>query len=127
MSDIQYYNLQISMPIFSKIGDSKTQALKVLEESSELVEATKKASTSVFIPFIDGFQRFNMCCEVIDVFQALGNFIECMKITEEELQDAYDAVFENNKERGRFDEGNKPSGDRTCGNHDDCCVRCCCH
>lgn len=68
----------------------KAQALKVLEEASELVEATK---TGTFESIAE---------EAADVLQALANYCECIGIKPEDFRRAYKAVILKNGERGRY-------------------------
>lgn len=69
----------------------KAQALKVLEEAAEFVEATKWDPSGA--PSLE---------EAMDVLQALANYCE-MYFTEQQLQDGYERVFTKNFERGYYD------------------------
>lgn len=77
--------------VFFLIGTTiKDQAIKVLEESSELLEATK------------GEDEAHTIYEAMDVYQALCNYIARKGWTTEQLDDAYKQVHESNKKRGRY-------------------------
>lgn len=69
----------------------KKQALKVLEEASELVEAIKDGS------------RSHALYEFADVLQALGNLASVMDFGELSLAMAYEDVKQHNIERGRYE------------------------
>lgn len=70
--------------------DGKAQALKVLEEASELVEAVKSGDDEAAL------------YEAMDVYQALGNLIEQRKWTDDQVDVAYKKVVACNKLRGRY-------------------------
>lgn len=70
--------------------DSKHQALKVLEEASELVEAIKSGDDEAAL------------YEAMDVYQALGNLIEQRKWADDQIDLSYKKVVACNKLRGRY-------------------------
>lgn len=72
-------------------SDSKRQALKVLEESAELVEAIKEDSEKHALE------------EAMDVLQALANLCATMGWSDGNLVGAYVDVFMRNKARGRYE------------------------
>lgn len=76
---------------FEKEDSAKAQALKVLEEAAEFVEAVK------FDPNSDSTAE-----EAMDLYQALANYLNTA-FYEQEIQAAYDAVFTKNWERGYYD------------------------
>lgn len=69
----------------------KQQALKVLEEAGEVVDAVKHGN------------RREIQDEIMDVVQALANLCERLDYDEFDLGVAYRRVFERNKERGRYE------------------------
>lgn len=71
-------------------NDEKAQGLKVLEEASELSEAVKSGDEEA--------ARY----EAMDVLQALGNLIERMGWSDEQMREAYNKVKARNKIRGRY-------------------------
>lgn len=77
---------------------SKEQALKVLEESAELVEAVKDYER------LRGplrRLRVEVLGEAMDVYQALANLL-AGEYTKAEIADAYERCVERNRERGRL-------------------------
>lgn len=70
----------------------KAQALKVLEEAAELVEATKKDRCG-----------FAILEEAMDTLQALANYLELLGYSFDDFQAAYDRVFLKNWKRGYYD------------------------
>ena len=70
--------------------NDKAQALKVLEEASELVEAVKAGDDEAAL------------YEAMDVYQALGNLIEQRKWTDDQVARSYKKVVACNKLRGRY-------------------------
>lgn len=68
----------------------KAQALKVLEEASELVEAVKEKTSS--------YGLYELC----DVLQALGNLAAVMGWSDRAISKSYDDVKRANTERGRY-------------------------
>lgn len=73
---------------FTKEENCKQQALKVLEEAAELVEAEKRGE--------------DMLEEAMDVYQALSNYCE-QHFDLETLQKGYDEVFIKNWRRGYYE------------------------
>lgn len=71
----------------------KEQALKVLEEAAELIEAVK-----------DPKNQDHAIYEFCDVLQALGNLAKCEYWGHAEIESAYERVYENNVRRGRYEE-----------------------
>lgn len=69
----------------------KEQALKVLEESAEFVEAVKSGTLNEALE------------EMCDILQAIGNFCAVLKINFEELSEAYEGVVAKNTRRGRYE------------------------
>ena len=74
---------------------SKDQALKVLEESAELVEATKAYGKCQSKENAEA-----MIDEAMDVYQALGNFLACLNDTD--IAIAYERCRQRNAARGRY-------------------------
>lgn len=75
---------------FTIEANSKQQALKVLEEAAEVVDAVKRED------------RRDTLEEVMDLAQALANLCEFLGYDEFDLAVAYRRVYEKNKERGRY-------------------------
>lgn len=72
-------------------GNKKHQALKVLEEASELVEAVKSGD------------KEHAQEELMDTIQACANLIARQEWTKQELEEAYVHVHESNENKGRYD------------------------
>lgn len=79
---------------FTMESNRKAQALKVLEEAAELVEADKQDLCT-----------FATLEEAMDVLQALANYLELKGYSPDDLQEAYDRVFLKNWGRGYYDGG----------------------
>lgn len=77
---------------YQKDKSDKQIALKVLEEAAELVEAVK-----------DG-DKDHVLEEYMDTLQALGNLAFEFDFSERDFRIAYDAVYNKNLDRGRYDE-----------------------
>lgn len=75
---------------FTVENDMKGQAVKVLEEASELLEATKTRS------------RDEALLEAVDVIQATANWIAKRGYSNVEVADAFQKVTRSNEERGRY-------------------------
>lgn len=78
----------------------KSIPLKTLEESAELVEATK-----AWLKNPDDEHRRPMLDELADVLQTVANMCLVYQITETELEDAIKACEQRNRSRGRIDAG----------------------
>lgn len=82
---------------------TKEQALKVLEEAAELVEAVKRCETwrvaERDAPFPSA--REDVIDEAMDVYQALANLL-AGEFTDGEIADAYGRCLERNRRRGRL-------------------------
>lgn len=87
-----------AVPIFNIEKDKKAQALKVLEEAGEFVEAVKQFTEH---PTNEGVDR--MLEEAADVNQALMNALTALNMKAEDLEDAAMYCFARNHARGRFD------------------------
>lgn len=84
--------------------DGKKAALKVLEESAELVEAVKDWLKSD-ISKDDAAIYSHMCAEYGDVLQALTNLSKVVGIEHDDIQTGYDIAYRKNELKGRhFDE-----------------------
>ncbi len=79
---------------FSDVSDQRAQALKVLEEASELREAASGLVKG------EG-SRERMLDEWADVMQAMANFEASFGITDAERGDARIRCYRRNRERGR--------------------------
>lgn len=83
--------------------DGKKAALKVLEESAELVEAVKGWLSAD--PTAASTTPDHMLEEMGDVLQALSNLAEVLGLNEEHIQRGYDLAYRKNELKGRhFDE-----------------------
>jgi len=84
--------------------DGKKAALKVLEESAELVEAVKDWLKSD--SFKDDAAIYDhMCAEYGNVLQALTNLSKVVGIDRDDVQAGYDIAYRKNELKGRhFDE-----------------------
>ena len=80
---------------FQSTDDSKEQALKVLEEASELVEAIKLPD--------DEAANAHALFEFADVLQALGNLAALRGWSKWQIAMAYLDVKRGNIERGRYE------------------------
>lgn len=74
--------------------NAKDQALKVLEEAAEVVEAVKN-------PDKDLSEKVE---EVMDTIQACCNLLEKLEVTDLEIRISYQDVVDKNTKRGRYDE-----------------------
>lgn len=84
----------------------KWQALKVLEESAEVVEAAKQAIRSAtFLTGDTATARMALTGEIADLLQTIANLCSAFGITADELADAKDACVMRNTERGMFEPG----------------------
>lgn len=96
------------VPTFAIEGSLRSQALKVLEEAAELVEATKlvksvKAYESEECA-IDAMEAYAaMIDEAADVNQALMNFLDMAGECNESLASAAAQCTMRNVERGRLE------------------------
>lgn len=80
----------------------KWQALKILEEASETMEAAKR--------YLKGHgKRMQVAEESIDLLQTLTNLMDAYGMTDGELQDAARTVTERNTRRGRYQQGVRES------------------
>lgn len=84
----------------------KWQSLKLLEEASEVHEASKRHLKSVDRDKESLTQaRADMIDEVADLLQTITNFLAAYDVTPEELEQAKEHVTRKNKARGMFEEG----------------------
>lgn len=95
-------------PIFhpSHQKPDKWQALKVLEEAAEVVDATKESIRSVTI--LDGrtlVNRARLVDEIADLLQTTTNLCAAFGINAAELKIANTECTIKNMKRGMFDEG----------------------
>ena len=86
-----------NMPAFADVSDRRAQSLKVLEEASELCEASKWYIHNGAVEL-----RTAMLDELADVMQTLQNFAACFEITDAEISQAVQRCIERNEERGRY-------------------------
>ena len=78
----------------------KLQAVKVLEEAAEVVEAFKAYAKHD----ADATLREMVLEESMDTLQALTNLLASIGATPEELKTAYGKVEARNRERGRYED-----------------------
>ena len=84
----------------------KAQALKVLEEAAEVVEAFKRADPGDVLPVARQFPDCNkrilpLVDEIADTIQACCNLAAAVGVTD--LTPYLDACEERNRKRGRYD------------------------
>lgn len=79
-----------TMSAFEVTNDDKEQALKVLEEASEVVAAWK-----------DGYKKSEMVEECIDVVQAVVNLLDACHIPQEAIDAYILQVRRKNEFKGR--------------------------
>lgn len=89
------------VPTFVIEGTLRSQALKVLEEAAELVEAVKAYVSSEEIRDVLE-TRAAMMAESADVNQALMNLMAAVHACNESLSDASEKCTIRNIERGRL-------------------------
>lgn len=82
---------------FGRLERDKWLAVKNLEESAELVEASKR-----WLKTGSDADRIDMLSELADVIQTLANLAVAFDITDGELKDAADACRERNRRKGRL-------------------------
>ena len=78
---------------FTIEDNEKCQALKVLEEASEVVEAVKNPDKDLS----------ELVEEVMDTIQACCNLLELYCVTDSEIEISYRDVVDKNTKRGRYD------------------------
>lgn len=86
--------------------DPKKQALKVLEEAAEFVEAAKQCESVAYMSY--GSECYDVCrrgmlSEACDVLIALANCLELFDVDKKELKEMMDVVETFNRMRGRYD------------------------
>lgn len=85
----------------------RAQALKVLEEAAELVEAVKAFERIVekedTYPFVREWAYEKAASELADVLQSTLNTAAAMGFVEETVNRAMDQCHERNRERGRVE------------------------
>lgn len=79
------------------LEQDKWLALKNLEESAELVEASKR-----WLKTGSDNDRQDMLSELADVLQTVANLTVTFHITDQELKQAMDACLEQNRAKGRL-------------------------
>lgn len=89
---------------FAETRADKAQALKVMEESGEVVDALKSyAGTSMRNDDYDAREaRCDLLDECADVCQAVANLLDGLGVADEEWEAARDRVYGRNLDRGRF-------------------------
>lgn len=88
--EIQTFNIE---------PDAKRQALKVLEETAEFVEAAKQ-----YIESDHTFEFYlRMTDEAADVYMALANALTLFHVSDEGFAEAVEMCEQRNRERGRYD------------------------
>lgn len=76
---------------FTRETTTKAQALKVLEEAAELVEADKNGYDCDIVE------------EALDVLQALANYLQTRGYNANDLETFYETVFIKNWQRNYYD------------------------
>ncbi|WP_240539377.1 hypothetical protein [Bifidobacterium sp. SO1] len=82
---------------FGRLERDKWLAVKNLEESAELVEASKR-----WLKSGSAADRIDMLSELADVIQTVANLTVAFDITDRELSEALDACRERNRKKGRL-------------------------
>lgn len=92
----------IKVEPFTKLAESKAQALKPLEEAAEVFGAWQASGIDGAGP-ITPEMREDIVYECFDVIQSCVNLLESIGTTDAELRDAARKVHANNVERGRYE------------------------
>lgn len=117
MSDIDLGEWKIFDPSHQRMD--KWQALKVLEEASEVVEAAKQYVNATLLQVdLVALTRRTLTNEIADLLQTIVNLCDAYNISEEELSDAQANCFVKNLKRGMFDNGPRTHMHREEDNHD---------
>lgn len=82
---------------FRDLHVDKAQAVKVLEEAGEVVDATKR-----FIARQDAPTRTELLDECADVCQAVANLLAALGVDGDEWAAAVGRCEKRNRERGRY-------------------------
>lgn len=96
------------VPTFVIEGSLRSQALKVLEEAAELVEAAKELEehcneNGIEVGDAELCDAWHMICEAADVNQALVNLMATARISARRIDSAAKSCTLRNIERGRVD------------------------
>lgn len=92
------YDISVIPMISNTYGNSKEQAVKVLEEAAEVVEAWKKYNET---KNEDGVDWLDLATECADVIQAVVNLLYSCEIPPLAFRVALANVYEKNTSRGR--------------------------
>lgn len=97
------------VPTFAIEGSLRSQALKVLEEAAELVEAAKELEeycheNGIEVGDADLSDAWHMLCEAADVNQALVNLMATARISARRIDSAAKHCTLRNIKRGRVDD-----------------------
>lgn len=94
---------------FTITDSAKDQALKVLEEAAEFVEAVKlyiqADSLESEINAFNSAYMFELAAqhEFCDILQAMGNFAQLIGWGPEQIEEAYSSIVKGNEARGRYE------------------------
>lgn len=117
MNDIDFGEWRFFDPSHQRMD--KWQALKVLEEASEVVEAAKQYVNATMLRVnLVALTRRTLTNEIADLLQTIANLCDAYNISEEELSDAQANCFVKNLKRGMFDKGPRTHMHREEDNHD---------
>lgn len=99
-----------SVRAFPRVAPDKPQALKVLEEAAEVVEAFKRADPGDVLPVARQFPDCNkrilpLIDEIADTIQASCNLAAALGVTD--LTPYLARCEERNRHRGRYDSGDR--------------------
>ena len=92
------YDISVTPMVSNTYGNSKEQAIKVLEEAAEVVEAWKKSDKT---KTDEGFEWLDLASECADVIQAVVNLLYSCEIPPLAFRVALANIHEKNVVRGR--------------------------
>lgn len=103
---MQYIKLG-AVRAFPRVEPTKEQAVKVLEEAAEVVEAFKRADPGDVLPVARQFPDCNkrilpLVDEIADTIQACCNLASALGV--DDLTPHLAACEERNRERGRYED-----------------------
>ena len=93
----------LNMRVFNKVNDDKHQALKPLEEASEIFGAWQARYNMRFVSRgACGAFRRDLIDECVDTVQAAANMLAAVGATQGEVDAAIKRMDERNGDRGRL-------------------------
>lgn len=91
----------LNMRVFNDVEDSKTQALKPLEEAAEVFGAWQEFDGMRNVPAWRGM-RDGLIDKCMDTVQAVANLLAAVGATQGEVDAAIKRLDDLNENRGRF-------------------------